>query len=200
MKILTKIHHFFLILFFLFLQTQIYAQDSTKKLRVNYVKDLYTYYKSRIKKKKYYLNEYKINASALQWQNKSNLQKVERYYYSYTGDAKPILRLIIITLESGSKKLKKEFVFDENEHLALCIDSHTNPDKKSPYKKRSAYFDGQAELTAIFHDKTYIPYTSVEQNEGLAELQEESRELYQKFNRHFLEIEMKNGGGEDNED
>lgn len=174
------------------IQSTTFAQNPTQTARENYVKDLYQYYQSRIKRGKYYLNEYKINANSLQWQNKSNLQKTEKYFYSYTGDAKPILRLISVIIESGSKKLEKKFVFDQNEKMVLCIEEQ-NQEDKYPYRQLKAYFSEKEELVMIRHDRTYIPYTSLDQNPRLIELQKESKKLVEKFNLHFLEIEKKTG-------
>ena len=94
---------------FFLIATPLLAQKESK---INYIADLYQYMRNKIERSEYYLNEYKVNSGSLEWSDLGNFIRTEKYYYSYTGDSKPALRLIKIITKVDDKRYYTEYMYD----------------------------------------------------------------------------------------
>ena len=131
-------------------------------------KDLYEYVQQKIKSNQYYLNEFKINPSNIPWMNTKSYQNTQQYYYSFVGDATPILRFVSSYTKIAGKNYYSEYLYDIDGNLAFYFEKQ-NDRQKYPYEEFGAFFDNNKCVNIIINqeliDETQIPnYTNKLEN------------------------------------
>jgi hypothetical protein len=121
----------------------VYAQGTKRPTRepstTRYLKDLYQYVKDKVRRNQYYMNEYVINAQSLPWKDKTMKHQSFLFYYSYSGDKKPILRLAVCVQKQDKIEKRTEFMFDQDGNVSYCYEKQN--DTNLAYRELQIFYE-----------------------------------------------------------
>lgn len=147
------------------LRAQDTAQESSS---TRSIKDIYRYVKGKVHKQQYYLNEFKINSGKLLWANDQAFNSTHQYYYSFLGEATPILRMVNVISKVADKNYYAEFLYGNKGELIYCYEKQNDSDNLS-YGELHAYFEGGLCVNLLI-DQSIIDAEDTRYNQKLKDL------------------------------
>ncbi len=145
------------------------AQDTAQEnSSTRSIKDIYRYVKGKVHKQQYYLNEFKINSGKLLWANEQVFNSTHQYYYSFLGEATPILRMVNVISKVADKNYYVEFLYDNRGELIYCYEKQNDAENVS-FGELHAYFEAGLCVNLLI-DQVIIDAQDTRYNQKLTEL------------------------------
>lgn len=153
-----------ILLIFLGVLNSQFASGQTAKFlwessSTRYIKDIYEYVHDKIESNQYYLNEFKINSNNLPWINSRSYQNTQQYYYSFVGDATPVLRFVSCLTKIAEKNYYTEFLYDIDGNLVFYYEKQNDRQKYS-YEEFRAFFENKKCINIVLNS-TLIDETEI---------------------------------------
>lgn len=143
------------------------------------IKDIYRYVKGKVFKQQYYLNEFKINSGNLLWANQQVFNSTHQYYYSFLGEATPILRMVTTVSKVADKHYYAEFLYGNQGELIYCYEKQ-NDREQNAFEELHAYFENGLCINLMI-DKTIVDYKDTGYNAKIEALQAAGKFYAQRF-------------------
>jgi hypothetical protein len=140
-----------------------YAQKTQRPVRepstTRYLKDLYQYVKDKARRNQYYMNEFSVNTHSLAWKDNKVKHKAYIFYYSFSGDNKPLLRLAVFIHKQDKIDTRYEFMYDNDGNVAFCLEKQNN--ETFPYRECQVFYEKGLCINLIL-DKEVIDQKATE--------------------------------------
>jgi hypothetical protein len=164
-------------------QAQDVAQESSS---TRSTKDIYRYVKGKVYKQQYYLNEFKINSGNLLWANNQVFNSTHQYYYSFLGEATPILRMVTVISKVADKNYYAEFLYGNQGDLIYCYEKQNDRDSFD-FEELHAYFEAGLCVNLLI-DQAIIDVKNTSYNEKLKTLQSVGSFYSERFQEDMKEF------------
>ncbi len=165
---------------YFFFLTNLQAQELAKEHNTTRsIKDIYRYVKGKVFKQQYYLNEFKINSGNLLWANQQVFNSTHQYYYSFLGEATPILRMVTTISKIADKHYYAEFLYGNEGELLYCYEKQNDKDSNG-FEELHAYFENGLCINLMI-DQTIVDYNDTRFNAKLDALQAAGKFYGQRF-------------------
>lgn len=169
---------FFFNCFFLF-QFALFAQE---KSPIGYAIYKYEDLQKRIEKKTVFVDEFKLNANKLSWNDQKLYLRREQYFYEVYESEKPFLSLINIEIDSVSSKYFLEYLYDSTGDLLMCVEKQVP--KKNNYEELRVYFD-RGNMILWVEDRVSIKSSSIFQIKKIDMLLKSAKFYWDKFQQRI---------------
>lgn len=160
-----------------------YAQETKRPVRepstTRYLKDLYQYVKDKARRNQYYMNEFSVNTHSLAWKDNKVKHKAYIFYYSFSGDNKPLLRLAVLVQKQDKTETRYEFMYDNEGNVAFCFEKQN--DDAFPYRECQVFYEKGLCINLIL-DKEVIDQKATEPyQDKINHFKTIGKEVYNKF-------------------
>jgi hypothetical protein len=159
---------------YLFFHTNAFAQ----KEKVRNIFSQYIEVQSKIAAKKLYINEFRLNANSLSWNQGLKYQKTETYYYALSHEQKSVLQCLKVRVDSTDYTYTIEYLFDHQGNLLLCQERQNNP--QYHYQQLTVYFE-KNDMIQLEEDKVIIQSSSIFHSEKIKYILATAQVYWQKF-------------------
>jgi uncharacterized protein (UPF0332 family) len=157
-----------------------YIASFAQNTPIGHIYNKYLDLNNRIESGSLYLDEFRLNANQLDWNDQFLHQRVERYYYDIYQSQYAFLNIVRVTIDSSGVKYLLEMMFDISGELMLCLEKSIP--KTQNYSELRIYFDKGKQILWV-EDAVVVNSSTIFHSEKVSHLIRIGKYFWSKFNK-----------------